>query len=142
MNDKFWMSIKSAGSAVYANRVMLDLYEKVRTRRRFKNLMLKILIILSIIQTVWQTTLTTQMGMFIFIQPQKSVQQPKSDLTSLSALTWLSKMAQESKIRSYSMAPNLKNTAASSIGSFSKFKEYKYLNCITLLKSRNSENLR
>ena len=41
MNDKFWMSIKSAGSAVYANRVMLDLYEKVRTRRRFKNLVLK-----------------------------------------------------------------------------------------------------
>ena len=29
MNDKFWMSIKSAGSAVYANRVMLDLYGKV-----------------------------------------------------------------------------------------------------------------
>ena len=29
MNDKFWMSIKSAESAVYANRVMLDLYGKV-----------------------------------------------------------------------------------------------------------------
>jgi len=37
MNDKFWMSIKSAGSAVYANRVMLDLYEKYHPNRLADN---------------------------------------------------------------------------------------------------------
>lgn len=33
MTDRFWMSIKSAGSAIYANRVMLDLYNKYHPNR-------------------------------------------------------------------------------------------------------------
>merc|ERR1712130_89140 len=37
MNDKFWMSIKSAGSAIYANRVMLDLYKKYNPNRLADN---------------------------------------------------------------------------------------------------------
>ena len=33
LTDRFWMSIKSAGSAIYANRVMLDLYNKYHPNR-------------------------------------------------------------------------------------------------------------
>ena len=33
MHDKFWMSIKSAGSAIYANRILLDLYKKYHPNR-------------------------------------------------------------------------------------------------------------
>merc|ERR1711990_1247663 len=33
LTDLFWMSIKSAGSAIYANRVMLDLYNKYHPAR-------------------------------------------------------------------------------------------------------------
>lgn len=37
MNDKFWMSIKSAGSAIYANRILLDQYKKYHPNRLATN---------------------------------------------------------------------------------------------------------
>jgi len=33
MNEKFWMSIKSAGSAVYASRIMMEMYKKYHPNR-------------------------------------------------------------------------------------------------------------